>query len=101
MQNFEGKRLLVLGGTNNAPDIQKFVRDNKVTLVVAGTHFSKEIEAIADEKYFINILSDSESFSTLMVSKQFFRNRKYLCDWAINPEFKLAISNNVRHNASE
>ena len=68
MQNFEGKRLLVLGGTNNAPDIQKFVRDNKVTLVVAGTHFSKEIEAIADEKYFINIL-DRQQLEDLVASQ--------------------------------
>ena len=81
-----------------------------VTLIpVSGTAIGSAPEEELDylfknvdrKRYFINILSDSESFSTLMVAKQFFRNHKYLCDWEINPEFKLAVSNNVQHNASE
>ena len=52
--NLKGKRLLVLGGTNNAPDIKKFTDENDVVLVVAGLGFSQEIKAIADEMYVID-----------------------------------------------
>ena len=60
MGNLKGKRLLVLGGTNNAPDIAKFGKDNGVTIVVAGLYFSNEILEIADESYIIDILSRTE-----------------------------------------
>lgn len=60
MGNLNGKRLLVLGGTNNAPDIAKFGKDNGVTIVVAGLYFSNEILEIADESYIIDILSRTE-----------------------------------------
>lgn len=55
MDNLKGKRLLVLGGTNNAPDIDNFVKAHGVTLVVAGLYFSQEISEIADESYVIDI----------------------------------------------
>lgn len=57
MEKLNGKRLLVLGGTNNAPDIKSFVVKNGVTLVVAGLNFSSEIKEIADEMYKIDILN--------------------------------------------
>lgn len=52
----KGRRLLVLGGTNNAPDIKKFTENEGVTLIVAGLSFSAEIKAVADELYNIDIL---------------------------------------------
>lgn len=60
MENLKGKRLLVLGGTNNAPDIAKFGKDNGVTIVVAGLYFSSEILEIADESYIIDILDRAQ-----------------------------------------
>lgn len=53
------------------------------------------------EKYFVNIQSDAESFSTLLFLRQFLRNKNFLCHWAINPSFKLAVSSNVEYAASE
>jgi len=58
--SLKGKRLLVLGGTNNAPDIKKFTEENGVVLVVAGNRFSPEIMAIADEMHDIDILNRGE-----------------------------------------
>ncbi len=60
MENLKGKRLLVLGGTNNAPDIAKFGKENGVTIVVAGLYFSAEILEIADESYIIDILDRAQ-----------------------------------------
>jgi len=58
--NLKGKRLLVLGGTNNAPDIRSFADKEQVVLVFAGQKFSEEILAIADETHICNILSRQE-----------------------------------------
>lgn len=60
MKSLNGKRLLVLGGTNNAPDIASFGKENGVTIVVAGLYFSKEILEIADESYVIDILDRAQ-----------------------------------------
>lgn len=60
MKKLQGKRLLVLGGTNNAPDIKSFAVKNGVTLIFAGLNFSTEIREIADELYVINILDRAE-----------------------------------------
>ena len=68
MGELVGKRLLVLGGTNNAPDIKSFTAKEGVTLVVAGLSFSKEISEIADEMYNINIL-DREQLANLVKEK--------------------------------
>ena len=51
----KGKRLLVLGGTNNANDIHDFAEREGIKIVVAGSYFSTEIEEIADEKYYVDI----------------------------------------------
>ena len=56
MTELNGKRLLVLGGTNNAPDIRSFADKESVVLVFAGMSFSTEIKEIADEMHVINIL---------------------------------------------
>ncbi len=60
MKDLKGKRLLVLGGTNNAPDIDAFAKKNGITIVVAGLYFSKEITEIADEAYIIDILDRAQ-----------------------------------------
>lgn len=67
--DLRGKRLLVLGGTNNAPDIKSFTVKEGVTLVVAGLRFSEEIKEIADETYIIDIL-DRSQLSQLVVDKK-------------------------------
>jgi len=69
MGNLQGKRLLVLGGTNNAPDIKGFAVKEGVVLVFAGLSFSEEIRAIADEMHVINIL-DREELSALVIDKK-------------------------------
>ena len=53
--DLRGKRLLVLGGTNNANDINAFAEREGITIIVAGSYFSQEIEEIADEKYYVDI----------------------------------------------
>lgn len=66
--NLKGKRLLVLGGTNNAPDIRKFADKEQVLLVFAGQKFSDEILAIADETHVCDIL-DRQKLSDLVTSQ--------------------------------
>ncbi len=56
MDSLQGKRLLVLGCTNNAPDVAAYAQKNSVHIVVAGLEFSEEIKAIAEERYVLNIL---------------------------------------------
>ena len=68
MDNLKEKRLLVLGGTNNAPDIDNFVKAHGITLVVAGLYFSQEILEIADESYIIDIL-DRKQLEEIVLSK--------------------------------
>lgn len=58
--NLTGKRLLVLGGTNNAPDIRSFADKEGVVLIFAGQSFSQELRAIADELHVINILDRAQ-----------------------------------------
>lgn len=58
--DLSGKRLLVLGCTNNALDVHSFAVKYNVTIVLAGTYFGKEISEIADEKYIANIMDRSE-----------------------------------------
>jgi len=69
MEDLKGKRLLVLGGTNNAPDIRSFADKEKVILVFAGMAFSREIREIADELYVIDILN-RDQLSDLIVSRK-------------------------------
>ncbi len=68
MENLSGKRLLVLGGTNNAPDIESFARKNGVKIIVAGLYFSEEILSIADESYIIDIY-DSVQLENIVLEK--------------------------------
>ena len=67
--NLKGKRLLVLGGTNNAPDIRSFADKEQVVLVFAGQKFSEEILAIADETHVCNIL-DRTQLETLVFDQK-------------------------------
>ncbi len=69
MDSLRGKRLLVLGGTNNAPDINEFVKSRGVTLVVAGLYFSPEISEIADESYVVDIY-DRRQLEEVVLSKK-------------------------------
>lgn len=55
-----GKRLLVLGGANNAPDLKSFADKECVKLIFAGLSFSKYISEIADETYNLDILDRNE-----------------------------------------
>lgn len=68
MGELRGKRLLVLGGTNNAPDIESFVKKEEVTLILAGLYFGEEIEKIADETYVIDVY-DEKQLEQLVVEK--------------------------------
>jgi DNA repair exonuclease SbcCD ATPase subunit len=58
-------------------------------------------DKIDKEKYFVSILSDNESFSLLMITRQYLRNHTYLCDWEFNPTFTLSVVSNVTYEASE
>lgn len=61
-----GKRLLVLGCTNNAPDVKSFADKNGVTIVVAGLAFSDEIKAIAQEMYVVDLLDREALQQTIL-----------------------------------
>ena len=67
--NLEGKRLLILGCANNAPDIESFAKKYGVKIVVAGMSFAKEIEAITEERYVVDIL-DREALANLIKDKK-------------------------------
>lgn len=69
MKSIKGKRLLVLGGTNHAPDIARFATQEGVILVVAGLYFSNEIKEIADETYIIDIF-DKKQLEQLVIEKK-------------------------------
>lgn len=66
--NINGKRLLVLGCGNNAPDIRSFGDKYGMTIVVAGKAFTEEIQAIADEIYVVDIL-ECEALAGLIKAK--------------------------------
>lgn len=68
MDRIRGKRLLVLGCANNAPDVEDFSKKYNVKIVVAGKSFAKEIEAITDERYVIDIL-DRDALANLIQEK--------------------------------
>ena len=61
----KGKRLLVLGGSNNAKDIRAFADKEKIKIIVAGLYFSREIEKIADEKYYVDIYDKKQIISVV------------------------------------
>ena len=69
MERLNGKRLLVLGCANNAPDIDSFAKKYGVKIVVAGMSFAKEIEEITDERYVIDIL-DRDALAKLIKEKK-------------------------------
>ena len=56
---------------------------------------------IDKNKYFINILSDEESFSGLMLTRQFLRSNNFMSNWSINKKFELMLSDDVDYEASE
>lgn len=66
--NLNGKRLLVLGCTNNAEDVHEYAVRNGVEIVVAGLQFSDAIKAIADERYVLDIL-DRQALVELIKNK--------------------------------
>ncbi|MBQ4569377.1 MAG: ATP-grasp domain-containing protein [Ruminococcus sp.] len=94
MKELKGKRLLVLGGTNNAPDIENFVKKEEVTLVLAGLYFGEEIEKIADETYKIDIY-DREQIEKLVTDKSidgiFVGGNEYIISCVIDVCEKLDL----------
>ena len=68
MESLQGKRLLVLGCTNNAPDVAAYARKYGVHIIVAGLEFSEEIKSITEERYILNVL-DREGLAKLIKEK--------------------------------
>ena len=64
----KGKKMLVLGCTNNAQDVHKFAVENGVKIIVAGLSFSIPIQKIADELCVIDIL-DKDALIKLIKEK--------------------------------
>lgn len=50
---------------------------------------------------FVSLVIDCDSFSTLLVVKQYLRNKGFLVSWSINPNFEFQYSASVRYRASE
>ncbi len=92
--NLQGKRLLVLGCANNAPDIKSFADKYGVQIVVAGMAFAEEIKAITDERYVLDIL-DREALATLIREKQidgvFVGGNENIISCAIDVTEKLGL----------
>lgn len=63
-----GKRLLIIGCTNYAKDVEEFAKQWNVQIIAAGLRISKAIEAIANEVYRIEIL-DRKSLAELIIKK--------------------------------
>lgn len=94
MSNLTGKRLLVLGCTNNAPDIKSFADKHGVTIVVAGKTFSDEIKAVADELYVADVL-DREALEGVIAEHKidgvFVGGNENLISAAIDVTEKLGL----------
>ena len=89
-----GKRLLVLGCTNNAPDVAAYAQKNGVHIIVAGLEFSEEIKAIAEERYILNVL-DRDGLAKLIKEKHidgiFVGGNENLISSAIDVTEKLGM----------
>lgn len=92
--HMKGKRLLVLGCTNNAPDIESFARKHDVTIVVAGKTFSDEIKAVAQERHVVDIL-DREALAKTITENNidgvFVGGNENLISAAIDVTEKLGL----------
>ena len=75
---------------------------------VRGTHIGADPEQtlngifdnIDKNRYFIMIISDLDSFSTLLAMRQYLRDRGFRATWTVNPEFKFYMVDEVNHKAS-
>ena len=74
--DLNNKRLLVLGCTNNAPDVESFAKKYGVQIVVAGKTFSREIQAITNEMYVVDIV-DRDALAQLILEKNIRHNSPY------------------------
>lgn len=55
-----------------------------------------------DKDYcFIRLVVDHHSLATLVVIKQYLRNKGFKVSWSVNPEFIFTLSNDVEYRASE
>lgn len=63
-----GKRLLVLGCSNNANDVRAYADKENVIIIAASLHLNKNMASIADETYSIDIL-DREQVKDLIRKK--------------------------------
>ncbi len=50
--------------------------------------------------YFIRLVLDNESFGSLVITKQYFRDKSYMVGWSYNPEYEFVSSSNVQYRAS-
>lgn len=92
--DLKGKRLLVLGCTNNAVDIKCFADKHDVTIVVAGKTFSDEIKAIAHEQHIVDILDREMLTQTIIQNKidgVFVGGNENLISAAIDVTEKLGL----------
>ncbi|MBR7139077.1 MAG: hypothetical protein IKD44_05990 [Lentisphaeria bacterium] len=65
------------------------------------TVFNFLFKDVDKERYFVNLVSDNDSFSTLMVARQYLRNKQIHSNWSINPDFEFGVYSNVSYSASE
>lgn len=111
-------RILLQSGTiyrfgNDASPVSGEVTVSKngriATLIpVRGTHIGADPEQtlngifdnIDKNRYFIMIISDLDSFSTLLAMRQYLRDRGFRATWNVNHEFKFYLVDEVNHKAS-
>lgn len=67
--NLSGKRLLVLGGSNNALDIRRYCDETGVVLLAAGHPVADRMAAVADEKYEADIYKRDQIKQVAIESK--------------------------------
>lgn len=67
--SLEGKRLLILGGTNCADEIAQFAKANGVVLVATGKYPDTLLKRISSESYYVDAVDDA-ALAALIREKQ-------------------------------
>ncbi len=67
--SLKGKRLLVLGCSNNAFDVKEYADKHQITIIVAGLQINSNMKHVAKETYIIDIL-DREKVKHLIKEKK-------------------------------
>lgn len=66
-----------------------------------GEELGKLFRDIPKNHYFISLVTDCESFNTLLITRQYLRNCLFMVNWSVNPNFEFSYTNDIRNKASQ